>query len=85
MRDFPQVEVASRAAWRAWLVAHHTEATSIWLVTWKAGDPRCLAYGEVVEEALCFGWVAASAEAAAQNQRANQWRAGGATLRPPAR
>lgn len=56
-RDFPQVEVASRAAWRAWLEANHGQVTSIWLITWKAGDPRYLPYGAVVEEALCFGWV----------------------------
>lgn len=56
-QDHPQVEVDSRAALRAWLVAHHQQPGSIWLVTWKKGDPRYLGYDEIVEEALCFGWI----------------------------
>jgi len=52
------VEPDSRAAWRAWLGAHHTETDHVWLVTRKkaAGGPA-LTYGEAVEEALCVGWV----------------------------
>jgi len=53
----PIVEVDSRAAWRDWLLTNHRQSASIWLVTWKKGDPRHLPYGEIVEEALCFGWV----------------------------
>jgi uncharacterized protein YdeI (YjbR/CyaY-like superfamily) len=53
----PRVEVEGRAALRAWLVANHADAGSVWLVTWRKGDPRFLAYDAVVEEALCFGWV----------------------------
>lgn len=50
--------VTSRAAWRAWLAAHHTEPGGVWLVTFKkaSGKPRP-SYNDVVEEALCFGWV----------------------------
>lgn len=56
--DYAQVEVTSRAEWRAWLQQHHADAPGIWLVTHKkaAGD-RHLPYAEIVEEALCFGWV----------------------------
>jgi len=52
-----RVEVASRAELRAWLEANHRRPDSIWLVTFKSGDARYLPYGEIVEEALCFGWV----------------------------
>lgn len=55
--DPPQVEAASRAALRDWLATHHATSGSVWLVTWKKGDPRYLPYGDIVEEALCFGWV----------------------------
>lgn len=55
--DLPQVEAASRAALRDWLATHHATSGSAWLVTWKKGDPRYLPYGDIVEEALCFGWV----------------------------
>jgi uncharacterized protein YdeI (YjbR/CyaY-like superfamily) len=59
MKELPQVEVASRAEWRRWLTKHHPQATGIWLVTWKkAADPaKYLSYDDIVEEALCFGWV----------------------------
>ncbi len=52
------LEVTSRAQWRAWLKLHHAREGGLWLVTWKktAGGSH-LSYAEVVEEALCFGWV----------------------------
>ena len=58
MKDFEQVEVSSREAWRAWLAINHTQTESIWLVTYKkhTGD-RYVSYDEIVEEALCFGWI----------------------------
>jgi len=56
--DLPRVEVTGRAQWRAWLAAHHATSDSIWLVTWKNQSPeRHLPYADIVEEALCFGWV----------------------------
>jgi uncharacterized protein YdeI (YjbR/CyaY-like superfamily) len=55
--DISQVEVASRAALRAWLKAHHTQAASMWLVTWKKPDERNVPYDAIVEELLCVGWV----------------------------
>jgi uncharacterized protein YdeI (YjbR/CyaY-like superfamily) len=52
------VQVTTRAQWRAWLTLHHTRTTGIWLVSFKKSDPkRYLPYAEIVEEALCFGWV----------------------------
>lgn len=56
--DYPRTEVGERAAWRAWLEANHEEAPGTWLVSFKkaTGKPA-IAYGEAVEEALCFGWV----------------------------
>lgn len=57
--DLERVEVASAAALRDWLEAHHGQEASIWLVTWKKGaDPdRHVSTGEVLDELLCFGWV----------------------------
>ena len=47
-----------RAAWRAWLRAHHARRTEAWVAHIKKGSPRRgLAYEEGVEEALCFGWI----------------------------
>jgi uncharacterized protein YdeI (YjbR/CyaY-like superfamily) len=53
-----QVPIDSRAQWRRWLTRHHTRNTGIWLVTWKkaSGGPH-VAYDDIVEEALAFGWI----------------------------
>lgn len=56
------VEVKDRAAWRAWLKRHHTRTEGIWLVRWKkARSDKYIAYEAIVEEALCFGWIDATA------------------------
>ena len=49
---------ADRAAWRAWLAAHHGSATQVWLLLHKkhVGEPS-VTYDEAVEEALCWGWI----------------------------
>lgn len=52
-----EVEVASRADWRAWLAANHATSPSIWLVTARKGQPGYLSNDDIVEEALCFGWI----------------------------
>ena len=51
------MEIASRAEWRAWLEQHHATSDGIWLVTWKKGRGPYVPWGDVVQEALCFGWV----------------------------
>lgn len=48
----------TRAALREWLAANHTRSEGLWLVLWKkaSGHPP-VPYPEIVEEALCFGWI----------------------------
>ena len=56
--SYPQVEITSRTQWRRWLEKYHETSTGIWLVTHKkAQGSKHVPYAEVVEEALCFGWV----------------------------
>ena len=56
--DFEHVEVTSREAWRRWLLSHHEQSRSIWLVTWKkAHADRHVSAEAIVEEALAFGWI----------------------------
>jgi uncharacterized protein YdeI (YjbR/CyaY-like superfamily) len=57
--DRETVYPRSRAAWRAWLRKHHATSPPVWLVYDKkrGGGRRNLAYGDAVEEALCFGWI----------------------------
>lgn len=52
------VEVGSREEWRAWLAEHHQQKEGILLVTYRKGtSERYIPYEEIVEEALCFGWI----------------------------
>jgi uncharacterized protein YdeI (YjbR/CyaY-like superfamily) len=55
--DLPQVRVKTRAAWRRWLEKNHASTGSIWLVIDKKTSGGKVAYGDAVEEGLCFGWV----------------------------
>jgi uncharacterized protein YdeI (YjbR/CyaY-like superfamily) len=55
---YEQVQVETRAQWRDWLARNHAISPGIWLVTWKKASGRpYLAYDDIVEEALAFGWV----------------------------
>jgi uncharacterized protein YdeI (YjbR/CyaY-like superfamily) len=48
----------NRQEWRAWLEEHHQTKTEVWLQRFKkASGKPCITYDEMVEEALCFGWV----------------------------
>ena len=48
----------SVADWRVWLETHHPRGEGVWVITYKkaAGKPT-LTYDEIVDEAMCFGWV----------------------------
>src|SRR5437660_11304292 len=48
----------SAEEWRRWLDAHGATERDIWLVFFKKGTGKQgIAYGEAVEEALCYGWI----------------------------
>lgn len=56
--DLERVHLETRDQWREWLATHHGSSPGIWLVTWRKGaGPPVLGYDDIVEEALCFGWV----------------------------
>jgi uncharacterized protein YdeI (YjbR/CyaY-like superfamily) len=57
MKFFPQVAIESSDAWRQWLMFHADQQDGIWLVTWKKGKGPHVPYGDLVDEALCFGWI----------------------------
>lgn len=46
----------NRKQWREWLKKNHKRKQSVWLIFDK-GKHRKLSYDDIVEEALCFGWV----------------------------
>jgi len=48
----------NRDAWRAWLAKNYAREAELWVVLYKknSGKPS-VSYDEMVEEALCFGWI----------------------------
>jgi uncharacterized protein YdeI (YjbR/CyaY-like superfamily) len=56
--SFSKVEVRIAADLHAWLLAYHTLADSVWLVTWKKkpGAPF-VSMDEVLDELIAFGWI----------------------------
>lgn len=55
----PEIYFKDRAALRTWLSKHHATHGPIWLVYDKrnTNGVRHLSYDDIVEEALCFGWI----------------------------
>jgi uncharacterized protein YdeI (YjbR/CyaY-like superfamily) len=56
--NYKQFYPKDRKAWRNWLSKNFNQSPGIWLIFYKVGKskPR-LPYDDVVEEALCFGWI----------------------------
>jgi uncharacterized protein YdeI (YjbR/CyaY-like superfamily) len=61
--NFEQVQVESASELRHWLLDHHDQHDSVWLVTYlkaPAGSPnegRYVSRDEVLDELVSFGWV----------------------------
>ena len=55
--EWEHVEVKSRAELRAWLSENHAQTESIWLVHYKKHTAHWLPWEELVQEALCWGWI----------------------------
>ena len=49
---------ATRRELRSWLDEHHDSATELWVGLYKKRSGRpSVTWSEVVDEALCFGWI----------------------------
>ena len=58
LEHYPQLPVESADDLRQWLEANHAQAGSVWTVRWKKVSGRsALAYTDLVDELLCFGWI----------------------------
>ena len=50
-------------ALRTWLQEHHAAASELWVGQYKKGSgQRSLTWSEIVDEALCFGWIDGKAQ-----------------------
>lgn len=55
--EHPVLDVASRGELRSWLEENHDRAKGCMVRCSKSGESGTLYYLDVVEEALCFGWI----------------------------
>ena len=52
------LDVKNREQWRSWLAKNYDKEKEIWLIYYKkASGKERIPYNDVVEEALCFGWI----------------------------
>jgi uncharacterized protein YdeI (YjbR/CyaY-like superfamily) len=61
--EYRRIHPLTRAEWRNWLEVHHDRSPGVWVVQWRtATGRRRLSYPDLVEEALCFGWIDSTAK-----------------------
>lgn len=55
----PLYEFSDRSQLREWLKENHSSARHCWVVAYRSKKPAwaALPYLDIVEEALCFGWI----------------------------
>lgn len=56
MDTAPHFYASSRKQWREWLKENHENENAVWLV-YDKGERRTMSWQDIVEEALCFGWI----------------------------
>ena len=57
-RGRPLIHPSTIGEWRDWLTRHHHDTDGVWLARWKKASGKTpLDYAQIVEEALCFGWI----------------------------
>lgn len=62
--DLPRLPFGSTAEWEAWLDENHASSDGVWIKMAKKGSGiESVHYPEVLETALCFGWIDGRREA----------------------
>lgn len=61
--DAPRVAMSSGAQWRSWLASHGADSSGVWVVASRE------IYVDLVEEALCFGWIDGQASSDGSSSR----------------
>lgn len=71
--DAERIQFDTRQSWRDWLTAHHATSTGLFVVYFKksAAKPGPT-YEDLIEEALCFGWVDGTARSV-DDERTSLW------------
>jgi uncharacterized protein YdeI (YjbR/CyaY-like superfamily) len=56
--NYKTIHPKTRKSWRQWLKKNHASSPGIWMIYYKKGSGKSrIPYEEIVEEALCFGWI----------------------------
>jgi uncharacterized protein YdeI (YjbR/CyaY-like superfamily) len=62
--SLPRIRFASKRDWERWLAEHHAASEGVWIEMGKKGARvDSVRYPEVLESALCFGWIDGRREA----------------------
>lgn len=63
-----------RAGVREWFERNHARASEVWIGYPKKGSPeKGVSYAEVLEEALCFGWIDGQVRSIDETHYANRY------------
>jgi len=58
MTELEQIRFRDREEFRKWLIINHEKSNGIWILFYKKHIAKeNISYNEVLEEALCFGWI----------------------------
>ena len=61
--ELPELIFASAEEWESWLERNHTESSGVWIaIAKKSSEIESVRYPEVLESAICFGWIDARRE-----------------------
>jgi uncharacterized protein YdeI (YjbR/CyaY-like superfamily) len=61
-------------AWRQWLTAHHADRREIWLINDRKGPGRRTPdYEDLLDEAVCHGWVDVLVKGLDQTRYYTRW------------
>jgi len=56
--NFDKVEITAQEDLRSWLLTHHAQEDSVWLVTYKKSEKeKYVSRWDVLDELICFGWI----------------------------
>jgi uncharacterized protein YdeI (YjbR/CyaY-like superfamily) len=65
---------ASQAEFHDWLLAHHGEASEVWIGFYKKNSGLTgITYASALDEALCFGWIDTKVKSVDAQRFAQRW------------
>ena len=68
------LRVESLGDWRTWLAAHHADRREIWLINDRKGPQRRTPdYEDLLDEAVCHGWVDVLVKGLDQTRYYTRW------------